>query len=72
MMAEVLYVEGMSSYIIVHTKQKKYIGYLTFKGIEDKLPKNLFIRIHKSFLVSINSIQSNDANEIKLEDNFAY
>ena len=70
MMADVLYVEGMSNYIIVHTKQKKYIAYLTFKGIEEKLPRNLFIRIHKSFLVSINAIQSIDVNEIKLEKVF--
>ncbi len=67
MMADVLYVEGMSNYIIIHTKQKKYIAYLTFKGIQDRLPQNLFIRIHKSFLVSIHAIQSIDANEIKLE-----
>ncbi len=66
-MADVLYVEGMSNYIIIHTKQKKYIAYLTFKGIEDRLPQNLFIRIHKSFLVSINAIQSIEANEIRLE-----
>ena len=67
MMADVLYIEGMSNYIIVHTKQKKYIAYLTFKGIEERLPQKLFIRTHKSFLVSVNAIQSIDANEIKLE-----
>jgi len=66
-MSDVLYIEGMSNYIIVHTKQKKYIAYLTFKGIEEKLPSHLFIRIHKSFLISINAIQSIDSNEIKLE-----
>ncbi len=67
MMADVLYIEGLSNYVIVHTKQKKYIAYLTFKGIEEQLPNNIFIRIHKSFLVSINAIQSIDANEIRLE-----
>jgi DNA-binding LytR/AlgR family response regulator len=67
MMADVLYIEGMSNYIIVHTKQKKYIIYLTFKGIEEQLPDHLFLRIHKSFLVSMNAIQSIEANEIKLE-----
>ncbi len=33
MMADVKYIEGMSNYVIVHTGQKKYIAYLTFKGI---------------------------------------
>ncbi len=67
MIADVLYIEGMSNYIIIHTKQKKYVAYLTFKGIEEKLPQNMFIRIHKSFLVSIHAIQSIDGNEIKTE-----
>ena len=67
-MTDVLYIEGMSNYIIVHTRQKKFITYLTFKAIEDQLPSNLFIRIHKSFLVSLNAIQSIEGNEITLAD----
>lgn len=67
-MEDVLYVEGMSNYIVIHTKQKKYIAYLTFKGIEEKLPQEMFIRTHKSFLVSINAIQTIDINEVKLEN----
>lgn len=66
--ADVLYIEGMSNYIIVHTRQKKYITYLTFKGIEEQLPQNLFIRTHKSFLVSVNAIQTIDGSELKLEN----
>lgn len=67
MVAEVLYIEGMSNYIIVHTLRKKYIAYLTFKGIEQQLPPHRFIRIHKSYLVSVSTIQSIDANEVRLE-----
>jgi len=67
-MADVLYIEAMSNYIIVHTKQKKYVAYLTFKGMEEKLPNKLFIRIHKSFLVSVNAIQTIDISEVKLEN----
>lgn len=65
---DVLYVEGMSNYIIVHTIKKKYVAYLTFKGIEERLPQHLFIRIHKSFLVSINAIQAISINEVQLEN----
>jgi DNA-binding LytR/AlgR family response regulator len=65
--ADVLYIEGMSNYIIVHTTQKKYITYLTFKGVEEQLPQYLFIRIHKSFLVSVNAIKTIDGNELKIE-----
>ena len=66
--AEVLYIEGMSNYIIVHAAQKKYVTYLTFKGVEEQLPQHLFIRIHKSFLVCVNAIKTIDGNEVVLEN----
>ncbi len=66
--ADVLYIEGMSNYVIVHTTQKKYITYLTFKAIEEQLPQNVFIRIHKSFLVSLHAVKTIDGNELKLEN----
>lgn len=66
--ADVLYIEGMNNYIIVHTTQKKYVTYLTFKAVEEQLPKNLFIRIHKSFLVSLNAVKTIDGNELQLEN----
>jgi DNA-binding LytR/AlgR family response regulator len=64
MMAEVIYIEAMANYVIIYTKQKKYITYLTFSGIEEQLPSELFIRIHKSFLVAISAIQTIDGNEV--------
>ena len=65
---EVVYVEGMANYIIIHTTEKKYIAYLTFKGIEDQLPANLFIRIHRSYLIAVNSIKSINAEEAVLHN----
>jgi DNA-binding LytR/AlgR family response regulator len=64
MMADVIYIEAMANYVIIHTSQKKYITYITFTGIEDQLPSDLFIRIHKSFLVAISAIQTIDGNEV--------
>lgn len=63
-MAEVIYIEAMANYVIIHTRQKKYITYLTFSGIEAQLPSTLFVRIHKSFLVAIPAIQTIDGDEV--------
>lgn len=63
---DVLYIEAMSNYVIVHTLQKKYISYLTSRSIEEQLPHDLFVRIHKSFLVAVNFIETIDGNEIKI------
>lgn len=67
MLADILYLEGMSNYIIIHTRQKKHISYLTFKGIQEQLPQDRFIRTHKSYLVAVGAIQSIDGNEVLLE-----
>ena len=63
-MTEVEYIEAMANYVIIHTRLKKFITYLTFSGIEKQLPPKLFVRIHKSFLVAISSILTIDGNEI--------
>jgi len=64
LMNDVIYVEAMANYVIIHTKQKKYVTYLTFSGIEEQLPANLFVRIHKSYLVAVSAIQTIDGNEV--------
>jgi DNA-binding LytR/AlgR family response regulator len=63
-MADVIYIEAMANYVIIHTRQKKYITYLTFSGIEEQLPSQLFVRIHKSFLVALSAIQTIDGTEV--------
>jgi DNA-binding LytR/AlgR family response regulator len=64
LMNDVIYVEAMANYVIIHTIQKKYVTYLTFSGIEEQLPANLFVRIHKSYLVAVSAIQTIDGNEV--------
>jgi len=64
LMADVIYIEAMANYVIIYTRQKKYITYLTFSGIEEQLPAEHFVRIHKSYLVAISAIQTIDGNEV--------
>ncbi len=66
MIDDILYIEALSNYIILYTKNKKHIAYMSFKGIESQLPENLFLKIHKSFIVAINAIQTIDNNEVIL------
>jgi DNA-binding LytR/AlgR family response regulator len=63
---DVLYIEGMANYIIIHCKEKKYVSYLTFKSLEEQLPPQLFIRIHRSYLVAVNAIRSYNHEELTL------
>jgi DNA-binding LytR/AlgR family response regulator len=63
----VSHIEALQNYVIIHTNEKKYITYMTFKGIEESLPDGKFARIHKSMIVSIGAIKSIDGNTINLQ-----
>ena len=49
---EILYIIADNVYVEIHTKIKVYVERATLKTIEDKLTKNIFIRIHRSYLIN--------------------
>ena len=63
---EILFVEALQNYVAVHTTDKKYITYLTFKSIEEYLPAGHFVRTHKSFIVAAAKVESIEGNDIKI------
>jgi len=63
---DILYVEGMKEYLRIHTTKAKIMVLQNFKNLEDSLPMNQFIRVHKSYLVAINKIESLERNRIKI------
>ena len=52
------YIESIGDYLKFHLVEKNIITRETISSIEAKLPKNDFIRIHRSYIVSINKIES--------------
>lgn len=64
---QLLYIESMSNYVILHTSSKKMIVYLTLKGIEKELPSNNFLRVHKSFIVNKTKIESIEGNTLHIQ-----
>lgn len=53
---EILYLEAMGDYVKVHTAQKFHVLHSTLKSIEEKLPTNRFIRVHRSYIVALGKI----------------
>lgn len=62
--ADVLYVEAMQNYCIIHTTGRKMITYITMIGLEEQLPADRFLKVHKSFIVSLHKVNSIDGGEI--------
>src|SRR5688572_1576103 len=64
--SDILYIESQREYVKVVTTKKEYLSKISTHEIEALLPRNLFKRIHRSFIVSINKIESYTAEEIEL------
>jgi two-component system LytT family response regulator len=65
---DVLFIEGMRDYRSIHTESKKILTLQTFGFLEKELPKSLFCRVHKSFIVTLNKIDLIERNRIKIKD----
>ena len=65
---EIIFIEGLSEYVRIHTPEKKYITLAALKEIDQQLPAGAFIRIHKSYLVGKKFIESYNASAVTLRN----
>jgi len=63
------YIEGMRNYVAIHCGDKKILSLMNMKDLETNLPKQKFIRVHKSFIVPISNIAAVDGNCLLLKRN---
>jgi DNA-binding LytR/AlgR family response regulator len=64
---EILFIQALQNYITIHTTKGKYVTLLSMKSIEEKLSPSMFIRVHKSFIVSIPRIEAIENNDIVIQ-----
>lgn len=55
---EILYAEAMGDYVKLHTAKKFFAVHSTLKAVEEKLPPNKFLRVHRSYIIALNKIDS--------------
>jgi DNA-binding LytR/AlgR family response regulator len=69
--SEILYIEGLKDYVKIFTREKNPL--ITLKSMtyfENKLPVENFMRVHRSFIVAINKIDSISKNRIIIGDKY--
>jgi two-component system LytT family response regulator len=64
---DILYIQGMQNYVVINTSKGKYLTLLYLKNLEQNLSDRSFIRVHKSYIVSIGKIEAIDGNEIAIQ-----
>jgi two-component system, LytTR family, response regulator len=62
--ADILYIEGAGNYMTFHTQEKKFLSLLTMQETLDILPEEMFVRIHKSFLISLLHIDAIEKHDV--------
>lgn len=65
-MIDILYIEALENYITLITNKKKFTIHFTMKAIEEQFPADIFIRVHRSFIVNKNMISSIQENSLDL------
>ena len=66
---DILYVQGLQNYVTIYTTKGKYMTLLYLKNLEENLDGLSFMRVHKSYIVSISKIDGIEGNEIFLGTN---
>ena len=63
---DLMYAEAMLNYVMLYTNSKKMMVYITIKSLEEQLPADIFIKVHKSFIVNINKIKSIEGSVLNI------
>ncbi len=65
--ADIVYVEGLKNYVSIQTLDDRVVTLLNIKDLEERLPARHFMRVHKSYIVSLDKIRALDGNQIFLK-----
>lgn len=65
----ILFVQGLKDYVVMHSEHRKVITAMNIKTIYDQLPKNLFVRVSKSYIINVKHIGSVDNNTVYIGTN---
>ncbi len=65
---DIFWVEAYGDYVKIHTSQKVYTVYSTLKMVEEKLPKDDFFRVHRSYIVRVDKIKNVDQTNLQIEN----
>ena len=63
---DLIYAEAMLNYVMLYTNSKKMMVYITIKSLEEQVPADSFIKVHKTFIVNKSKIKSIEGNTLDI------
>lgn len=66
---DIIYIEGLKDYVKIHTETdpKPILSLMSLKQLEEELPSDRFMRVHRSYIIHMNKISSINKNRIVIE-----
>ncbi len=61
---DILFIEGVENYVTIQTEMSKIMAHVTIKTILEKIPGNIFLQIHKSFIINLEKVSFIEGNMI--------
>jgi two-component system, LytTR family, response regulator len=68
-LSDILYIEGLKDYVSIFTTTERILSLQTMKKMEESLPSNRFVRVHKSYIISLEKIESIERQRITIGKN---
>jgi len=65
-LSEIIYIEALENYVTLNTRNEKFTIHFTMKALENHLPPDIFIRVHRSLIINKNLIQTIDDKSLNL------
>lgn len=65
----ILFIQGLKDYVVMHTDSQKVITAMNIKTIHNQLPKGVFVRVSKSYIINVKYIGSVDNNTVYIGTN---
>ena len=67
-LADIYYLEGARDYVVIHTQSDQILTAQSMKSLEELLPPEQFIRVHKSYIIALSKINYIERNRIAIKD----
>jgi len=65
----ILFIQGLKDYVVMHSENQKVMTAMNIKTIYDQLPKDMFVRVSKSYVINVKHIDSVDNNTVYIGTN---
>ena len=70
--SEILYIEGLKNYVKIYTSShpRPILTLMSLKKLEEELPAEQFMRVHRSYIISLEKIEAIERNHVVIKDGF--